>query len=159
MARESLRRRCSWLEWPWGSHALANKPREEGLVIRCIHPAPTHRSYCILVSKCVSSSQPHQYGLHFPGGTKASIRDVSSGWSKEAMQDQQRPQTWSPMFPCSFSLLPHMTRHGVFAWMGTPLILHIFPPPSTYTWNGILKTWHFYFWTVECLVHKIITEK
>ena len=48
-ATESLRRRCSWLEWPWGSRASANKPKEEGLLIRCIHPAPTHRSYCILV--------------------------------------------------------------------------------------------------------------
>ena len=150
-ATESLRRRCSWLEWPWGSRASANKPTEEGLVICCIHPAPTHRSYCILVSKCVSSSQPDQYSLHFPGGIKASRRDPSSGWSKEAMQDQQMSEPRSPWHWCSFSLLPRMTQCGDFARMGTALILHIFPPPSTYTWNGILKkTWHFYFclWNV-----------
>ena len=72
----------------------------------CIHPAHTHKSYCILVSKCISSSQPDQYGLHFPGGTEASRRDAGRGWRKEAMQDQQRSETRSPGLPCSFSLLP-----------------------------------------------------
>ena len=42
-------------------------------------PCPTLRSYCILVSKCVSSSQPDQYRLHFPGGTEASRRAASRG--------------------------------------------------------------------------------
>ena len=33
-------------------------------------PCPTHRSSCLLVSKCVSSSQPDQYGLHFQEAPK-----------------------------------------------------------------------------------------
>ena len=32
-----------------------------------------------------------------------------------------------------------------FRMNGTALILHIFPPPSTYAWNGILKKTDFYF--------------
>ena len=104
---ENLRRRCTWLEWPSGSRASANKPAEEGLLIHCIHPAPTHRSYCILVSKCVSSSQPDQYGLHFPGGTEASRRAASRGRSKEAMQDQQRSETRSPGTDAAFLCCPY----------------------------------------------------
>ena len=46
------------------------------------------------------------YGLHFPGGTKASRTDASSGWSKEVMQDQQRSEIRSPGHPGSFPLLP-----------------------------------------------------
>ena len=153
-ATESLRRRCSWLEWPWGSHASAKKPTEEGLVIHCIHPAPTHRSYCILVSKCVSTCQPDQYGLHFPGGTKASRRDASSGWSKEATQDQLRSETRSPRHQCSFSLLPHMTRPCVFEWMWPFNPQYILPSIHIDLEWKLMKLWHFYFWPVECLVHK-----
>ena len=93
-------------------------------------PCPTHRSSCLLVSKCVSSPQPDQYGLHFPGGTEASRRDAGRGWRKEAMQDQQRSETRSPGLPCSFSLLPALQGMGLlYEW--DCLILYIFPPPST----------------------------
>ena len=126
---ESLRRRCNWLEWPWGSHASASKPREEGLVIHCIHPAPTHRSYCILVSKCVSIPQSDQYGLHFPGGTKASRRDTSSGWSKEDMQDQQQSETRSPRHRCSFSSAAPYNKAWCF-WVNGDLFSPQYISPS-----------------------------
>ena len=67
---------------------------------------PYTQEFLYPVSKCVSSSQPDQYGLHFPGGTEASRRDAGRGWRKEAKQDQQRSETRSPGLPCSFSLLP-----------------------------------------------------
>ena len=42
-------------------------------------PCPYTQELLCPVSKCVSSSQPDQYGLHFPGGTKASRRDTGGG--------------------------------------------------------------------------------
>ena len=70
-------------------------------------PCPTHRSSCLLVSKCVSSPQPDQYGLHFPGGTEASRRDAGRGWRKEAKQDQQRSETRSPGTDAAFLCCPY----------------------------------------------------
>ena len=62
-----------------GSRAAANKPTGEGLLIHCTHPALLTG---VLVSLCQSVSAALNlisYGLHFPGGTKASRRDASRG--------------------------------------------------------------------------------
>ena len=144
------------LECAWGSCASANKPREEGLVIRCIHPAPTHRGYCVLVSKCVGICQPDQLWPPLPRRYQSIQKDASSGWSKEAMQDQQRSETRSPRHQCSFSLLPHMTRPGVFGWMWPFNPQYIFPSIHIDLEWKLMKIWHFYFWPVECLVHKTL---
>ena len=99
--------------------------------------------------KLLASVNLITYGLHLPGGIKASRRDASSEWSKEALQDQLRSEPRSTGHQCSFSLLPHV-KAWYFSMNGDPFTPQYISPLSTYTWNGILKkNLHFYFWTVD----------
>ena len=86
----------------------------EGLVFGCIHPAPTHRIYSILVSKFVSSSHPDRLWSPLPG---AGTRDPTHDKVR-----RRKPDKADQVFTDSERLPPALTLKMISVFLMLALI-------------------------------------